>query len=182
MLGALNVRSVKTGQSRHKVIFNGQIERTILFIRGQRVMLDTDLARLYGVTTKRLNEQVKRNHQRFPTDFMFQLTAREKAEVVAICDHLRMLKFSHNLPYAFTEHGAVMLANVLSSPVAVKASIQGVRAFIRLRGIIAEHKELVHRLDALEQKYDAQFKVVFKAVKRLLEPPPKPKKQIRFHP
>ena len=158
------------------------IQSNIYLIRGQKVLLDRELAFLYEVSTKALNQAVKRNLERFPPDFMFELTAEEKNEVVTNCDHLRMLKFSHALPYTFTEHGAVMLANVLSSPVAVKASIQGVRAFIRLRGIIAEHKELVHRLDALEQKYDAQFKVVFKAVKRLLEPPPKPKKQIRFHP
>ncbi len=87
----------------------GRIERRILFIRGWKVMLDSDLAEIYGVTTKRLNEQVKRNKERFPEDFMFQLTTAEKAEVVANCDHLRSLKYSPNLPYAFTEHGAIML-------------------------------------------------------------------------
>jgi len=101
-----------------------KIGRSILFIRGEKVMLDVDLAVLYGVTTKRLNEQVKRNRDRFPEDFMFQLAEKEKAEVVANCDHLKMLKFSPHLPYAFTEHGAIMLATVLSSPVAVQASIQ----------------------------------------------------------
>ncbi len=99
------------------------IERRILLVRGVRVMLDADLASLYGVRTKRLNEQVKRNRDRFPADFMFQLTAQEKAEVVANCDHLRRLKFSPVLPRAFTEHGAVMLANVLSSAVAADPSI-----------------------------------------------------------
>ncbi len=92
------------------------VESRILFIRGEKVMIDADLAALYGVTTKRLNEQVKRNRERFPHDFMFQLTAAEKAEVVANCDHLRRLKFSPNLPFAFTEHGAIMLATVLNSP------------------------------------------------------------------
>ena len=92
-----------------------RIERSILLIRAHRVMLDADLARLYGVSTKRLNEQVKRNRDRFPPDFMFQLTQEEKQKVVANCDHLRNLKFSKSLPYAFTEHGAVMLASVLSS-------------------------------------------------------------------
>ena len=91
-----------------------RIERTILLIRGQKVILDMDLARLYGVTTKRLNEQVKRNRKRFPADFMFRLTVEEKAEVVANCDHLTKLRFSPGLPQAFTEHGAVMLASVLN--------------------------------------------------------------------
>ena len=96
------------------------IERKILLIRGEKVMLDADLAALYGVTTKRLNEQVKRNRERFPNDFMFQLTEEEKAEVVANCDHLKRLKFSPALPYAFTEHDAIMLASVLNSPLAVQ--------------------------------------------------------------
>lgn len=89
------------------------IEQRIIIIRGHKVMLDMDLATVYGVSTKRLNEQVKRNRDRFPDDFMFQLTENEKTEVVAICDHLKRLKFSPTLPYAFTEHGAVMLASVL---------------------------------------------------------------------
>jgi len=135
-------------------------------------MVDADLARLYGVSTKRLNEQVKRNRSRFPTDFMFQLTAQEKEQVVANCDHLRRLKFSPALPYAFTEHGAVMLASVLSSPVAVQASIQVVRAFLRLREILATHKDLAQQLEALEKKYDAQFRVVFDAIRKLMEPAP----------
>jgi hypothetical protein len=106
------------------IIPAARIERSILVIRGEKVMLDADLAVLYGVTTKRLNEQVKRNRDRFPKDFIFQLTKREKREVVANCDHLKRLKFSPGLPYAFTEHGAIMLATVLNSPIAVKASIQ----------------------------------------------------------
>ncbi|MDI6788864.1 MAG: ORF6N domain-containing protein [Planctomycetota bacterium] len=159
-----------------------RIERTILLIRGYKVMLDTDLAVLYGVTTKRLNEQVKRNRERFPEDFMFQLTAEEKVKVVANCDHLRRIKFSPTLPYAFTEHGAVMLASVLNSNIAVKASIQVVRAFVRLREIIASHKELARKLEALEKKYDAQFKVVFDAIRQLMEPSePPPKTRIGFH-
>jgi len=105
------------------IISAARIEQSILVIRGEKVMLDADLAVLYGVTTKRLNEQVKRNRDRFPKDFIFQLTEREKREVVANCDHLKRLKFSLGLPYAFTEHGAIMLATVLNSPIAVKASI-----------------------------------------------------------
>jgi hypothetical protein len=109
----------------------------ILFLRGQRVMLDADLAELYGVTTKRLNEQVKRNTDRFPGDFMFQLTLAEKAEVVANCDHLGQLKFSSSLPYAFTEHGALMLGNVLKSSRAVEVSLLVVRAFVQIREMLS---------------------------------------------
>jgi hypothetical protein len=147
------------------------IEKKILLIRGHKVMLDADLAVLYGVTTKRLNEQVKRNRNRFPEDFMFQLTEKEKVEVVANCDHLKRLKFSPNLPYAFTEHGAIMLATVLNSPIAVHASIQVVRAFVRLRKIIASNKELALKIEELEKKYDVQFKVVFEAIRELMTPP-----------
>ncbi len=110
-----------------------QVANRILQLRGQRVMLDADLAELYGVTTKRLNEQVKRNADRFPGDFMFQLNAAEKAEVVANCDHLDQLKFSSSLPYAFTEHGALMLGNVLKSSRAIEVSLLVVRAFVQIR-------------------------------------------------
>jgi len=157
-----------------------RIERTILFIRGERVMLDADLAVLYGVTTKRLNEQVKRNRDRFPEDFMFQLTEKEKAEVVAICDHLQKLKFSSNLPYAFTEHGAIMLATVLNSPIAVEASIQVVRVFVSLRKMLASNAELSRKLAALEKKYDYQFKIVFDAIRQLMATPEPREKKIGF--
>jgi len=157
-----------------------RIEQSILFIRGEKVMLDADLAVLYGVPTKRLNEQVRRNKDRFPEDFMFQLTKKEKAEVVANCDHLKMLRFSPYLPYAFTEHGAIMLATVLNSPVAVKASIQVVRAFVRLRQLLASNAELARKIDAMEKKYDAQFKVVFDAIRQLMTPPEKHKREIGF--
>lgn len=156
------------------------IERRILLIRGEKVMLDADLAELYGVPTKRLNEQVKRNRDRFPDDFMFQLTDAEKTEVVANCDHLKKLKFSPSLPYAFTEHGAIMLATVLNSPVAVQASIQIVRAFVRLRQMLAGNAELARKLEALEKKYDAQFKVVFDAIRQLMTPPETKKRKIGF--
>jgi hypothetical protein len=157
------------------------LEDRILIIRGHRVMLDADLADLYGVTTKRLNEQVKRNRERFPAEFMLRLTIREKAEVVANCDHLKQLKFSPTLPYAFTEHGALMLANVLSSEVAVRASVQVVKAFVRLREELGAHKDLARRLAELEKKYDSQFKVVFDAIRQLMEPAkPKPRR-IGFH-
>jgi hypothetical protein len=157
-----------------------RIERAILLIRGQKVMLDADLAALYGVTTKRLNEQVKRNRDRFPEDFMFQLTDEEKEKVVANCDHLKKLKFSPSLPYAFTEHGAVMLASILNSAVAVEVSIQVVRTFNRLREYVAHHKALAQKLDVLEKNYDAQFKAVFDAIRKLMSPPDKPRRRIGY--
>jgi hypothetical protein len=158
-----------------------RIERAVLLIRGEKVMLDIDLAAIYGVTTKRLNEQVKRNLTRFPSDFMFQLTETEKTEVVANCDHLVKLKFSPYLPYAFTEHGALMLANVLNSERAAQTSVQVVRAFVRLRQMLASNAELARKLAALENKYDAQFKVVFDAIRQLMSPPARPKREIGFH-
>jgi len=159
------------------IIPTERVERSILLIRGHKVMLDADLAAIYGVTTKRLNEQVKRNRDRFPPDFMFRLTRAELLEVVANCDHLQQLKFSPTPPNAFTEHGAVMLAAVLNSPIAVRASIQVVRAFIRLRQMLAAHEHLRRKLQKLEEKYDHQFAVVFDAIRQLMddpEPPPKP--------
>ena len=155
-------------------VHTGAIETRILLVRGQKVMLDTDLAALYGVTTKRLNEQVKRNAPRFPEDFVFQLTKGEKQEVVAVCDHLAKLKYSANLPYAFTEHGAIMAASVLNSERAVKASIYVVRAFVKLREILATHKQLAFKLDELEQKlqrHDRQIIDLVKVIRELMEPP-----------
>lgn len=157
-----------------------RIERGIFVLRGQRVMLDADLAELYGVPTKRLNEQVKRNLERFPADFMFQLTEAEKLQVVTTCDHLRKLKFSAALPYAFTEHGAIMLASVLNSPAAVNASIHVVRAFLRLRLLLASHAELTKRMETLEKKYDRRFRVVFDAIKQLMEPAGKSGRNMGF--
>jgi hypothetical protein len=157
------------------------ISTAILTVRGERVILDADLAATYGVTTKRLNEQVKRNADRFPPDFSFQLTAEEKAEVVANCDHLARLKFSPHLPYAFTEHGALMLANVLNSESAANTSVMVVRAFVKLRQMLATNAELARKLDAMEKKYDAQFKVVFDAIRQLMSPPEPKRREIGFH-
>ena len=163
-----------------------RIDRVILVIRGWKVMLDADLAILYGVTTKRLNEQVKRNRDRFPGDFMFRLTAEDKAKVVAKCDHLQRLKFSPTLPYVFTEHGALMLASVQNSPIAIQVSIQIVRVFIRLRETLASDKGLRRRPEALEKKYDAHdshIKEIFAAIRALMEPPPGvAKRRIGFRP
>lgn len=156
------------------------IERRILLIRGHKVMIDADLAAIYGVTTKRLNEQVKRNKERFPEDFMFQLTEKEKMEVVANCDHLKKLKYSPVLPSAFTEHGAIMVATILNSPVAVQASIHVVRAFVKLREMLITHKDLARKLNEMEKKYDTQFKVVFDAIRQLMTPPEPKRKRIGF--
>ena len=123
-----------------------KIDRAILIIRGHKVMLDSDLAAIYVVKTGRLNEQVKRNKDRFPNDFMFQLTNHEKQEVIANCDHLENLKFSRTNPYAFTEHGTIMLANVLSTPTAIETSVLIVRTFVKLRELLSTHKELERKI------------------------------------
>ena len=159
------------------------IEQRILLIRGQRVMLDADLAALYGTTTKRLNEQVKRNLDRFPEDFMFQLTKKEKAEVVAICDHLANLKFSPVLPNAFTEHGAIMVASILNTKRAIQVSVFVVRAFVKLREMLATHKELAHKLTELERKlqnHDESIQSLVVAIRQLMAPREAKKRPIGF--
>jgi hypothetical protein len=159
------------------------IEKKILLLRKEKVMIDSDLAELYAVTTKSLNQAVRRNQHRFPPDFMFQLTEGEKQEVVTNCYHLRKLKFSATLPYAFTEHGAIMLASVLNSPKAVEASIYVVRAFVRLRNLLASHRELAAKLKELEHRvdsHDADIQAIVKAIRQLMQPPVKKKIQIGF--
>lgn len=161
-----------------------KIESRILLIRGLRVMLDADLADVYGTTTKALNQAVKRNASRFPADFMFRLTPGEKAEVVTSCDHLHRLKYSPTLPFAFTEHGAIMLASVLNSTIAVQASIAVVRAFTRLREILATHQELAGKLAELEQRIEGQdeeITALFEAIRLLMESPEGSSKRIGFH-
>ncbi|MBI5883628.1 MAG: ORF6N domain-containing protein [Elusimicrobia bacterium] len=165
------------------------IERRILLIRGFRVMLDSDLAAVYGVTTKRLNEQVRRNRDRFPSDFMFPMTMPEARELLASRSRIATLKRGQNIkyrPHVFTEHGAVMLASVLNSPIAVQASIQVVRAFIRLREMLAEHKDLARKLAMLERRiktHDASICGIFEAIRRLSLPPPvPPSRRIGFQP
>ena len=157
----------------------------ILYLRGKNVMIDTDLAKLYGVPTKRLNEQVKRNKNRFPEDFMFRLTQAEKDEVVANCDHLNKLKYSLNLPHVFTEHGAVMLASVLNSERAIKVNIRIVRIFSQLREMLMTNKEILLKLELLEKKatgHDADLQNIFAALKKLLNPPLLPRQRIGFKP
>jgi len=163
-----------------------RIERRIFVIRGQKVMLDRDLAKLYGVPTKRLNEQVGRNIKRFPKDFMFRLTKAEKEEVVANCDHLKPLKFSAQLPYAFTEQGVSMLSSVLKSERAIQVNIAIMRAFTRLKQVLATHKKLAAKLKELEQKVGKHNKLIieiFEIIKQLTQSPKsKPKPQIGFKP
>ena len=160
-----------------EIILVDQIEPLIITIRGQKVMLDSDLATLYGVTTKALNQAVKRNRARFPADFMFQLTLQEKTEVVTNCDHLARLKFSPARPYAFTEHGAIMAANVLNSPRAVEVGVYVVRAFVKLRELVITHKELARKLAELEQKvgtHDEAIRQLIEAIREFMAPPPEP--------
>lgn len=165
------------------VINHINIENQVYFIRDVKVMLDKDLAVLYGVETKRLNEQVKRNIDRFPVDFMFQLSQQEWdtlrsqfATSIAALDLESQIATSkrggrRTLPYVFTEHGAIMLASVLNSKQAISASIQVVKAFIKLREILTTHKQLATQLKELETKYDIQFKEVFGALQEIMERP-----------
>jgi hypothetical protein len=157
------------------------VERKILLLRGERVMLDEDLAALYGVETKLLTRAVRRNAERFPSDFMFQLTADEHAA-------LRIQFGTSNAgrggrryrPYAFTEQGVAMLSSVLRSKRAVVVNVEIMRAFVRLRAMLAGHEDLARKLAALERKYDSQFKVVFDAIRDLMAPPRKPRRPIGF--
>lgn len=158
-----------------------RIERAILLVRGDKVMLDSDLAEIYGVETKRVNEQVRRNLSRFPPDFMFQLNQKEWDSLRPQFATLKRGQHRKYLPYAFTEHGALMLANVLNSERAAQTSVQVVRAFVRLRQLLASNAELARKLDALERKYDTQFKVVFVAIRKLMTPVPPKRREIGFH-
>lgn len=179
------------GVSRRSVVVPSyrDIARTILILRGQRVILDADLATLYGVTTKRLNEQVKRNAERFPEDFMFQLTAEEDAA-------LRSQIATSNgagrggrryAPYAFTEHGAIQAANVLNSPRAVEMSVYVVRAFVQLRELLSSNKELARRFAQLEARldkklaaHDEAIAAILSAIRQLMHPPAPKRRGIGF--
>jgi phage regulator Rha-like protein len=154
------------------------IERKILLIRGEKVMLDSDLAELYGVEVKHLKRQVRRNIDRFPADFMIQLVKEEYESLRRHSGTLKRGEHSKYLPYAFTEQGVAMLSSILNSERAVKVNIEIMRAFVRLRQMLASNAELSRKLDALEKKYDAQFKVVFDAIRELMKPPEKPKRKI----
>ncbi len=178
-----------------------RIERAILFIRGEKVILDADLAALYEVETRALVQAVKRNAERFPSDFMFQLSKEEvdilKSQFVISSSDSRLPKGKsgilisqfvtsswggrrRSLPYAFTEQGVAMLSSVLHSPRAIAVNIEIMRAFIRLRRMLASHADLARKLAALEKKYDAQFKVVFDAIRQLMAPPEPKRRRIGF--
>ncbi len=159
----------------------GQIGRSILLIRGQKVVLDSDLAAMYGVQTERLNEQVRRNIERFPEDFMFQLTPSELRNLIPqFAGSRRKWGGSRKLPLAFTEHGALMAASVLKTEQAVRVSVYVVRAFVKLREMLSANKQLAVKLDELERKlqnHDQQIAVLFKAIKELMSPPSEPRKK-----
>lgn len=157
------------------------IEHMILVVRGQRVILDSDLAKLYGVTTKRLNEQVKRNAGRFPADFMLQLTATERRVLRSQSATSKPGSGGRRYaPQVFTEHGAIMAASVLNSPKAIKVSVYVVRAFVKLREFLSTHRELAAKLSELEHKvdhHDQQIVALIDAIRELMEPPPEPKRK-----
>ena len=181
------------------------IERAILLIRGEKVMLDADLAALYGVATRVLIQAVKRNAERFPPDFMFQLTKEEvdllRSQFVTLNSDSRLNQGESEilrsqfviskigdprggrryLPYAFTEQGVAMLSSVLHSPRAIAVNIEIMRTFIRLRQMLASHADLARKLESLEKKYDAQFKVVFDAIRQLMAPSASKRRRIGFH-
>jgi len=159
-----------------------RIQKTIYLIRGQKVMLDRDLAALYLLPTKVLKQAVKRHADRFPVDFMFMLNRDEFMKwrsqfVTSISDRMGL----RHVPMAFTEQGVAMLSSVLNSPRAILVNIAIIRAFVQLRAILFAHADLARKLEELEKKYDAQFRVVFDAIRQLMTPPDRPRKQIGFH-
>jgi hypothetical protein len=160
------------------------IAARILMLRGHKVMLDADLAQLYGVPTKALIQAVKRNPGRFPSDFLFSLTNQELADlrsqsVTSNREH-RGRGGRRTAPYAFTEQGVAMLSSVLRSERAIRVNVEIMRVFVRMRGLVAQNQVLTRRLDDLESRYDRQFKAVFDAIRELMAPPPSPKRRIGF--
>jgi hypothetical protein len=159
-----------------------RIEQSILLIRNHKVMLDRNLAQLYGVKAIALRQQVSRNGARFPSDFVFRLNEEEAEALVSQNVIPSKRSLGGSLPYAFTQEGVAMLSSVLRSERAVLVNIEIMRTFVRLRQMLASNVELARKLDTLEKKYDTQFKVVFDAIRQLMQPPPsKPKPQIGFH-
>ena len=175
-----------------KILLVEQIEHRILLLRGHKVMLDSDLAELYGVPTKMLNQAVKRNNERFPEGFMFQLTAQEfellryhfgtsnlRSQIVTSRSGYGGRRY---LPLAFTEQGVAMLSSVLRSKRAIQVNIAIMKTFVKLREILGTHKDLARKLEELESKYDAQFRVVFDAIRKLMASPEPARRRIGFHP
>src|SRR6266542_2137340 len=164
------------------IISQQQIESAVLVLRGEKVLLDADLAAMYVVTTKALNQAVRRNRDRFPPDFMFRLTREEteqlnRSQIVTGSQKHRDPRFP---PHAFTEQGVAMLSSILRSKRAVMVNISIMRAFVKLRVMLASNTELSRKLDKLEERYDEQFKIVFDAIRQLMTPPPRKVKQIGF--
>ena len=157
-----------------------RIHQRIFLLRGDKIMLDRDLAELYQVPTKVLNQAVRRNIERFPSGFMFQLTKKERIELVTNCDRFESLKHSSSYPLAFTEQGVAMLSSVLKSKRAIQVNIQIMKTFVHLRKVMLSHAALSQRLDELEKKYDEQFKTVFQALRQIIYPPAPSKRQIGF--
>lgn len=163
-----------------KVLQKEKIESKIFFIRGTKVMLDKDLAELYGVKPIALRQQVKRNKERFPSDFMFKLTQLEVESLVSQNVIPSKQSLGGYLPYVFTEQGIAMLSTVLKSKRAILVNIQIIRTFMKLKSILEKHKDLSKKLSELEEKYDKQFQIVFKAIRELMVEPIKPKGNIGF--
>jgi hypothetical protein len=157
------------------------IEQRIFIIRDQKVMLDFHIAELYQVETKTLKRAVRRNKDRFPEDFCFELTQQEYTSLRYQLGTLKRGEHSKYLPFAFTEQGIAMLSGILQSPRAVQVNIAIMRSFVRLRQVLAAHKDLVQKLEEMEKKYDKQFQIVFDAIRQILTPPEKPKRGIGFH-
>ena len=164
------------------VLKSENIARLVFFIRGEKVILDRDLASLYGVTTKALNQAVKRNAARFPADFMFQLTKSDYEALRSQSVTLKRGQHLKYLPYVFTEQGVAMLSSVLRSARAIEVNIAIMRTFVQLRRLMESNRDLARKIDSLEKKYDEQFAVVFAAIKELITPAQPPRKQIGFHP
>ena len=163
-------------------LISQKIEKAIYLIRGEKVMLDRDLANLYGVSTAALNQAVRRNRERFPDDFMFQLTTAEVAELnrSQIVIGSQKHRDPRSKPYAFTEQGVAMLSSVLRSKRAISVNVEIMRAFVKLRQLFVSNTELARRLDELESKYDKRFKIVFVAIRHLMAKPVKDRKEIGF--
>jgi hypothetical protein len=175
------MRSRRSSTAPKHVIAAERIERQILLLRGQKVMLSPDLADLYEVEPRVLVQAVKRNIDRFPDDFMFQLNEREFANLKSQIVISNWGGLRRAIPYAFTEQGVAMLSSVLRSKRAVQVNVEIMRTFVRLRQLIASHKDLALKLEALEKKYDVQFKVIFDAIRQLMEPPDAKPRRIGFH-
>src|SRR5947199_6318196 len=176
--------SCEEGAMSKELVLNQQVAKVIRVIRGEKVLLDFDLAPLYGVTTGNLNKAMRRNRERFPSDFMFQLTAAEAESLIFQSGISKGRGGRRHRPYAFTEQGVAMLSSVLNSPRAVKVNIAIMRAFVKLRKTLETNRELARKFSELEQrvgKHDSEIAAIMQAIRQLMAPPEKPKREIGFH-